>query len=240
MENQSESKAKRILLVEDEESLIDVIKLNLELEGYEVSLARDGEEALQTLRKARFDLCILDIMLPKIDGLAVCRTLRFENNRVPILFLSAKSTGNDRVEGLKTGGDDYLTKPFNLEELLLRISILLRRGSSINEASAFDLYQFGPNEINFKTFEIKGVDQKQHRLSKREINLLKFLIQKENQVVSREEILETVWGYDVYPSTRTIDNYILAFRKYFEKNSKEPTHFHSIRGIGYKFVNPDS
>ena len=232
-----EERNKRILLVEDEESLVDVILMNLEIEGYDVTVARDGEQAISQARKARFDLCILDVMLPKIDGLSVCKTLRLENNRIPILFLSAKASGNDRVEGLKVGGDDYLTKPFNLEELLLRISILLKRNETGSAEVKLDEYSFGPNKINFKTYEILDKDGKKHLLSKKEINLLKFLIQNENEVVSRENILETVWGYDVYPSTRTIDNYILAFRKYFEANSKDPRYFHSIRGVGYKFTN---
>jgi len=235
----TEKRKKRILLVEDEESLVDVILMNLEIEGYDVTVAEDGEKAIDQARKARFDLCVLDVMLPKIDGLSVCKTLRLENNRIPILFLSAKASGNDRVEGLKVGGDDYLTKPFNLEELLLRISILLKRNEAGVSETKLEEYSFGKNKINFKTFEIVDKEGKKHLLSKREINLLKFLIQNENEVVSREKILETVWGYDVYPSTRTIDNYILAFRKYFEANSKEPAYFHSIRGVGYKFTNPE-
>jgi two-component system alkaline phosphatase synthesis response regulator PhoP len=229
---------KRILLVEDEENLKDVIRLNLEMEGYDVTVAVDGEQALAQARSARFDLCILDIMLPKIDGFTVCRTLRIDNNRLPILFLSAKSTSADRVEGLKIGGDDYLTKPFNLEELLLRVSILLRRSDMPRgEKTEVETYRFGPNQINFNTFQIIGFDGATKEITKREINLLKFLIENQGRVVSREEILETVWGYDVYPSTRTIDNYILAFRKYFEPNSREPVYFHSIRGVGYKFSN---
>lgn len=238
MEDKVQDKKPRILLVEDEESLLEVILMNLKFEGYDVSVARDGKQAIDMARQARYDLCILDIMLPKIDGFTVCKTLRLEKNRVPILFLSAKSTGADRVEGLKIGGDDYLTKPFNLEELLLRVSNLLRlHKRSPAETREMDVYTFGKNEINFKTFDIITQDGRNETLSKREIQLLKFLIDRQGEVVSREEILETVWGYDVYPSTRTIDNYILAFRKYFEKNPKEPSFFHSIRGVGYKFVN---
>jgi two-component system alkaline phosphatase synthesis response regulator PhoP len=232
-------KHNRILLVEDEESLVEVIEMNLKLEGYDVTIARDGQAAIDWARQARFDLCILDIMLPKVDGFTVCRTLRLENNVVPILFLSAKSSGSDRVEGLKIGGDDYLTKPFNLEELLLRVSKLMRRRVETNAVTPkMDHYSFGENEIKFNTFEIRGVDGEWRTITKREIQLLKYLIDRKGEVVSREDILETVWGYDVYPSTRTIDNYILAFRKYFEKNSKEPQFFQSIRGVGYKFIAP--
>ncbi|NEN22925.1 response regulator transcription factor [Cryomorpha ignava] len=238
MQEESKEKKPRILLVEDEESLVEVMLMNLRFEGYDVSVARDGKQAIDMARQARYDLCILDIMLPKIDGFTVCKTLRLEKNRVPILFLSAKSTGADRVEGLKIGGDDYLTKPFNLEELLLRVSNLLRlHKRAPAEGRELDVYSFGTNQINFSTFEIITQAGKKETLSKREIQLLKFLIDRPGEVVSREEILETVWGYDVYPSTRTIDNYILAFRKYFEKNPKEPDFFHSIRGVGYKFVN---
>ncbi len=230
-------KKHRILLVEDEESLIQVIKLNLELEGYEVTVATDGEQALRQARSARFDLCVLDIMLPKLDGFTVCKTLRLENNRLPVLFLSAKSTGADRVEGLRIGGDDYLTKPFNLEELLLRISNLIRRSDPAGANSRIpDGYFFGGNTINFSTYEVEGYNGMMHELSKKEMALLRFLIDNEGKVVSREEILSTVWGYDVYPSTRTIDNFILSFRKYFESNPRIPRHFHSIRGVGYKFL----
>ncbi len=233
-------KNSRILLVEDEESLVEVILMNLKFEGYDVSIARDGKQAIDMARQARYDLCILDIMLPKIDGFAVCKTLRLDKNKVPILFLSAKSTGSDRVEGLKIGGDDYLTKPFNLEELLLRVSNLLRLHRRVEgDGKDMEVYNFGKNQINFTTYEITTLAGTRETLSKREIQLLKFLIDHKDEVVSRESILETVWGYDVYPSTRTIDNYILAFRKYFEENSREPAYFQSIRGVGYKFVNPD-
>ncbi len=230
-------KKPRILLVEDEESLVDVIKLNLELEGYEVITAMDGEQALRQARAARYDLCVLDIMLPVIDGFTVCKTLRIENNRIPILFLSAKSTGTDRVEGLRMGGDDYLTKPFNLEELLLRIANLLRRSEATStDNRSNDQYTFGGNTIYFSTFEVSCYDGTKQTISKKEMILLRYLIENEGKVVSREEILSTVWGYDVYPSTRTIDNFILAYRKYFESNPRNPKHFQSIRGVGYKFL----
>jgi two-component system alkaline phosphatase synthesis response regulator PhoP len=174
-------------------------------------------------------------MLPQLDGFAVCKTLRLEKNRTPILFLSAKSTATDRVEGLKIGGDDYLTKPFNLEELLLRISNLIRLHQK-GDNGDLETFSFGKNHINFSTYEVVCSNGETRTLSKREIQLLKFLITRKNQVVSREEILESVWGYDVYPSTRTIDNYILAFRKYFEGGNQSPVYFQSIRGVGYKFV----
>jgi len=233
------SRKKRILLVEDEESLMEMVKLNLELEGYDVTEAVDGKQALDLAANARFDLCILDIMLPKIDGITVCKTLRLRNSVIPILFLSAKSAGSDRVEGLKAGGDDYLTKPFNLEELLLRVSNLLRRAVQAKfDSNLREVYRFGKNQVDFANFEVTDRKDEKKTLSKKEILLLKFLIENEGKVVSREEILDTVWGYDVFPTTRTIDNYILAFRKLFERDTRNPQYFHSVRGVGYKFTNP--
>ncbi len=224
--------AHRILLAEDEKNLRETIKLNLEMDGYEVSAAVDGKQALKTFKSSTYDLVILDIMMPEINGLDVCRAIRAENTEVPVLFLTAKSSGDDRIQGLKTGADDYLTKPFELEELLLRIQNLLkRRAGKEKELTAFS---FGANHINFLTYEIQGLDGKQ-RITKKEIELLRLLIQRKNEVVSRDEILATLWDEDASPSARTIDNLILAFRKYFEKNQKEPEYFHSVRGVGYKF-----
>jgi two-component system alkaline phosphatase synthesis response regulator PhoP len=227
----------RILLAEDEEHLLKTIKLNLELEGHHVTACADGKSAIDTFRSARFDLVILDVMLPEIDGFTVCRTIRLENTQVPVLFLTAKNSSDDKVTGLKTGADDYLTKPFHLEEFLLRVQNLLRRSKqteSVNPVSS--VFYFGKNEVNFVTYEIRGVNGKKQEITRREILLLKLLIERKNEVVSREDILQMVWGVDVYPTTRTIDNYILAFRKYFEENPKDPKHFHSIRGVGYKFT----
>lgn len=229
----------RILLVEDEESLREGLKLNLELEGYEVIEAEDGETAIEKFKQGRFHCIVLDVMLPRIDGFAVCQTIRLQNTRVPILFLTAKNNSLDKVQGLKMGADDYLTKPFNLEELLLRVQILVKRGIEISGKPSvlLETFLFGNNEVNFSTYEIKTKTGEVKQISKREIHLLKLLIEKKGEVVSREEILEKVWGYDVYPSTRTIDNYILVFRKYFEQNPKSPRFIHSIRGVGYKFTN---
>lgn len=227
--------AKHILLVEDEESLQDIIKLNLELEGYEVTCVANGGKALDVFRQRHFDLILLDVMLPEVDGFTICQTIRLENDMVPILFLTAKSGSEDRIFGLKVGGDDYLPKPFNLEELLLRVQSLLKRSerSSNGTTSSFE---FGGCAVNFNSFEIRDVKGKTHSLSQREIKLLKLLIDRKGEVVSRETILSTVWGYNVFPSTRTIDNYILAFRKYFEKDPKSPKHFLSVRSVGYRFV----
>ena len=226
----------RILLVEDEENLRSAIRLNLEMEGYDITEARDGKTAFNQFRAAHFDLIVLDVMLPEMDGYTLCQKIRLENTRVPVIFLTAKGASDERVRGLKLGADDYLAKPFNLEELLLRVGALIRRGGQSQEERAVaGTYRFGKCEIKFLTYEITGLDGSKHTLAKREIQLLKLLIERKNEVISREDILRTVWEYDVYPSTRTIDNYIVSFRKYFEKDPRQPKHFFSVRGVGYKF-----
>ncbi len=227
----------RILLVEDEESIRDALKLNLELEGYSVDIAGNGKKAVQQTKGKHYDLIILDVMLPEMDGFAVCEAIRLENSQVPILFLTAKSSGEDRILGLKKGADDYLPKPFNLEELLLRVNILVKRSIQSRDPQAIiDEYKVGSNNINFITYQIITEQNEKIPLTKKEILLLKLLIERKNQVVSRETILNRVWGYDVYPTTRTIDNFILKFRKYFEKDPHNPKHFHSVRGVGYKYM----
>ena len=226
----------RILLVEDEEHLLEAIKLNLELEGYRVTTATDGKMALKRFKEECFNLIILDVMIPEINGFQVAETIRLENREVPIMFLTAKNTSEDRVLGLKKGADDYLVKPFNLEELILRVAILVRRSLSSEDLKELNTYKIGENTIDFNSFEMYHTDGTITALTKKETMLLKLLIERKNEAVSREQILETVWNYDVYPSTRTIDNFILTFRKYFEPNQKKPIYFHSIRGVGYKFT----
>ncbi|MBI3134016.1 MAG: response regulator transcription factor [Bacteroidetes bacterium] len=220
---------KKILLVEDEESLINVLTLNLELENYEVDVATTGKNALTRFNDS-YHLVILDVMLPEISGFDVCREIR-KTSHVPILFISAKGTSADRINGLKLGADDYLVKPFNLEELLLRVAILIDRQKS---EMLPDVYYFDGHEVNFKTFEIKANGQL-HTVSKREMELLKLLISKKGEVVSRDLILDTIWGKEQFPTSRTIDNYILSLRKYFEKDNRNPQYFKSLRGVGYKF-----
>ena len=228
-----------ILLVEDEENLHEALKLNLELEGYEVSSAFDGNKALQLVQEEYFDLIILDLMLPEIDGISVLETIRVQHIEVPILILSARNNSADKVLGLKKGADDYLTKPFNLEELLLRIQKLIDKNKKLHGKSGVgDIYSFGKNTINFKAQEAKTKDGESIPLSKKETMLLKLLIENKNEVVTREKILQAVWGYNVYPTTRTIDNFILSFRKYFEEDSRSPRYFHSVRGVGYKYTEP--
>ncbi|HCN82409.1 MAG TPA: DNA-binding response regulator [Sphingobacteriaceae bacterium] len=226
----------RILLVEDETHLLEAIKLNLEIEGYKVSTATDGKKALKIFKEERFNLIILDVMLPEIDGFQVAETIRLENSEVPIMFLTAKNTSEDRVTGLKKGADDYLVKPFNLEELILRVAVLVKRGMKGDDLKELNSYKISDKTIYFNSFELKQDDGTVIALTKKETMLLKLLIERRNEAVSREQILETVWNYDVYPSTRTIDNFILTFRKYFEPDQKNPVYFHSIRGVGYKFT----
>lgn len=225
----------RILLVEDEDSIRDLLRLNLELEGYEVVSTANGRKALDLVEGQHFDLLLLDVMLPDVDGFTLTEQVRLTHAEVPILLLTAKDTAQDRVTGLKKGADDYLTKPFNLEELLLRVSKLLRRSQRV-KGEAVDVFEFGNNRVNFETFEATTWDGKELVLTKKEAMLLKLLVERKNEVVSRHQILQAVWGYDVYPSTRTIDNFILAYRKYFEQDAKTPRFFHSIRGIGYKLT----
>ena len=226
-----------ILLVEDEENLQEALKLNLELEGYEVTSSYDGADALKQFQQEYFDLIILDVMLPELDGISVCETIRLSNNEVPILILSARNSSADRVLGLKKGADDYLTKPFNLEELLLRVSKLLRKSEQIAIKQTLpEIFEFGNNKIDFKALVCSNKSEELIPISKRECMLLKLLIENKNEVVTREKILQAVWGYNVYPTTRTIDNFILSFRKYFEEDSRNPQYFHSVRGVGYKFT----
>ena len=227
---------KRILVVEDEKDLADTIKLNLELEEYHPIVVRDGLDAIAAFKEQSFDLVILDIMIPSVNGIEVCENIRLQDSSVPIMFLSAKSRSEDRILGLKKGGDDYLTKPFNLEELILRIGNLITRNET-NTSNSITSYSFGENSVDFDSYEAVG-KQGKFTLTNKESLLLKLLIENEGEVVSRERILQAVWGYSVYPSTRTIDNFVLAFRRYFEDDQKNPKYFISLRGVGYKFMNP--
>lgn len=224
---------KVILLVEDENNLASVIKLNLELEGYSVIIADNGQKSVEVFKSQKPDLVILDIMLPELNGIEACKQMKKINSEIPVLFLSAKSSGADKIEGLKSGGDDYLTKPFNLEELLLRVQILLKRYQSNSKEDKYILNNFS---IDFNTFEIIDNTGKKIDVPNREMKLLKLLISKEGQVVSRTEIMQQLWNPNENPSARTIDNYILNFRKIFELDSPENKYFHSIRGVGYKFT----
>ena len=226
---------KRILLVEDEENLHFAIKLNLEMEGYNVISVFNGKNAITKFKQGRFDLLILDVMLPEINGFDICESIRLENDSIPVLFLTAKSSNDDKIKGLKMA-DDYLTKPFNLKELLLRVNNLIKRNPNLENTNETNFISIAGCSIDFNSFEITDQDKQKVNLTHKQIKLLKLFVEKKNEVISRQEILEKIWGYDVYPSTRTIDNFILIFRKIFEKNLPPSTHFKSIRGVGYKFT----
>lgn len=227
---------KSILLVEDEENLHETLRLNLEIDGYEVTSAYDGVAALKAVENEHFDLIIMDVMLPEIDGISVIESIRVSNNNVPVLILSAKNTGADKVLGLRKGADDYMTKPFDLEELLIRVQKLILKNQQLQTKAIGNTYSFGGHTIDFNAQQAVLKNGKKIGLSKKETMLLKMLIENKNEVVPREKILQTVWGYNVYPTTRTIDNFILNFRKYFEADSHNPKFFHSVRGVGYKYT----
>ena len=222
---------KKILLAEDEEHILDAIKLNLELEGFLVTSCNSGNEAISLAKQEVFQLIILDVMMPGMDGFEACKQIKEMRPAVPVLFLTALSDSQNKIKGL-TLADDYLPKPFNLEELILRVKNLIKRAPA--EVSS-DTFSFDKFEINFLSFEIKVDGKIIETLSQRECQLLKLLTGRANEVVSRDDILEKLWSPAENPSARSIDNYILNFRKIFEKNPKEPIYFHSVRGVGYKF-----
>jgi len=197
-------------------------------------VARSGSEALRlfALNHTSINLVLLDVMLPDINGFDLCKEFKKIEPQTPIIFLTAKNLIQHKIEGLKLGADDYITKPFDLEEMLLRISNLIKR----TQKESFLAFSFGNCEINFQTYEIVDIKGKKQTLSKREIGLLELLTRNVNKVISRDEIINALWDSNENASSRTIDNYILSFRKFFETNPKEPRHFHSIRGVGYKFI----
>ncbi len=224
----------QILIVEDEASLAETIALNLRMENYAVLMAKSGNQALElfTANVRSISLVLLDVMLPEVNGFDLCKKFKQLNPSTAVIFLTAKNQISDKIEGLKLGADDYITKPFDLEELLLRVSNLIKR----TQKEIVNVFTFNNCSINFDTFEIIDISGHSSTLPKREIGLLKLLTENANKVISRDEIIEKLWDVNENASSRTIDNYILNFRKYFEANPKEPVHFHSIRGVGYKFI----
>lgn len=223
----------RILIVDDEKNIREILKMNLEMNGYECVALEDGRNVLQILMDQHFDIVLLDVMMPHISGLEVCEQIKVNNIDVPVIFLSAKDMPADKVVGLRKGADDYIAKPFHVEELIVRIEKVLKRSEPSTNIDS--IFHFGENWIDFSKYTAYGTHG-ELTLTRKEIMLLKLLIENKNEVVSRQRILQMVWGYDVYPNTRTIDNFILSFRKYFEKDPKNPEYFHSIRSIGYKFT----
>lgn len=231
--------AAHVLVVEDDPHLAAGVIENLRAEGYEVSTAGDGEQALLWLRAHACALILLDVMLPGIDGFAVCRALREQGNNTPVLFLTARGDPADRVRGLQSGGDDYLAKPFHLQELLLRVRAILRRWDWYRSASATAataVLSFGGNEVDFRAFRARAWNGETHELTEKEAMILKVLAEHGGEIVSREDLLEKVWGYDVFPSTRTVDNFILRLRKRFERDPANPRHFLTVWGVGYRFL----
>lgn len=227
-----ELKGKKILIVEDEANMRMGLKDNFLYEGYQVICAETAEEGLDIYRSENPDLILLDVMLPKMDGIQLCRILRKENRQIPIIMLTAKGQEIDKVLGLETGADDYITKPFNLGELLARIRAVLRRTTRDPEP---DFYTFGDVEIDFLHREVRKRGT-QIELTNKEFELLRYLISRNGVPVSRECLLDEVWGYESFPNTRTVDNYILRLRKKLEDDPESPQHFLTVHGFGYKFV----
>ncbi|MFQ5481925.1 MAG: response regulator transcription factor [Nitrospinaceae bacterium] len=230
-----EKKNKQILLVEDEAHLAKGLKFNLEKEGYQVTLAKDGEKALACYGTQPFDMMILDLMLPKKSGLEVVREIRGQDLRFPVLMLTAKSTDENRAAGLEAGADDYLTKPFHLPELLLRVKGILRRGDWYKEpVREQEVFRFDDMWINLKTGQAKGCSEEFYLTSK-EAMIMSLLIAHRGTVVTREDLLEKVWGYHPEMETRTVDNFISRLRKYFEKSPQNPKYILTVREKGYQF-----
>ena len=223
----------KILIIEDDASILLPLEDNLKLEGYEVSSATDGSEGLAMAREGHYDLIILDIMLPQLNGLEVCRQLRQDKNMTPVLMLTAKSQEVDKVLGLELGADDYVTKPFSPRELLARLKAILRRTRQIQEG--IDFYRFGDVEVDFKKYEAKK-DGEPLDLTALEFALLHLLIANNGQVVHRDRILDEVWGEGVYIEPRTIDKHISLLRKKVEDDPQDPRFIVGVRSVGYKFI----
>lgn len=234
---------KRILIIEDECHIAEGLRLNLKFQGYDVMIALDGVSGLDQWKKWQPDLIVLDIMLPGIDGLFVLQSIRLEDEQIPILILSAKSASDDKVKGLSYGVDDYLAKPFNLEELLLRVERLLTQASwyrkhgdpdEIDPSSLSQTYAFGNNKIDFE-LSIAHCRCGEIYLTEQEVKILKLFIANKGKPISRNKLLGIGWGYTGSMTTRTVDNFIVRFRKYFEDDPKKPVYFKSIRSVGYIF-----
>ncbi|MGB8296425.1 MAG: response regulator transcription factor [Polyangia bacterium] len=222
-----------ILVVEDEQHLAEGISENLQQEGYAVETVGDGESALSRWRSGGIDLVILDVMLPRRDGFSVCKAIREEGGRLPILFLTAKTSDDDRVYGLEMGGDDYLGKPFNLRELLLRVRGMLRRQGWYGQAMQATC--IAGVTVDFGKGEVIDRDGERSSLAEKEALILRLLVERAGQVVSRDEILERVWGYEVSPSTRAVEHMVVRLRKLIEPEPERPRYLHTVRGLGYRF-----
>jgi two-component system alkaline phosphatase synthesis response regulator PhoP len=225
----------RILIVEDEPDMILGLKDNFEFEGYEVVTASDGATGLERARSDKPDLLILDIMLPRLSGLEVCKTLRGEGFSAPIVMLTARGQEIDKVVGLELGADDYVTKPFSIRELLARVRAILRRSEGQKKRLA--RYRFSDVALDFEAYRATRGGEPLD-LSPREFELLRYLIERKGETVSRDRLLEDVWGYESYPSTRTVDTHIAKLRAKIGDSGTEPKWILTIHGMGYKFVDP--
>ena len=231
--------AYHVMVVEDDPHLAAGVVENLRAEGYAVDTVGDGRKAVEWFESHHCDLLVLDVMLPGMDGFAVCSTLRERGTKTPVLFLTARGDAADRIRGLEAGGDDYLAKPFHLQEFLLRVRAILRRWEWYRSASATaatSILSFGGNEVDFRAFRARAWNGETQELTEKEAMILKVLAEHAGEIVSREDLLEKVWGYDVFPSTRTVDNFILKLRKRFEKDPANPRHFLTVWGVGYRFL----
>lgn len=223
-----------ILIIEDEQALAEVLADNLEAEGYRVLHAADGQQGQELWRQERPELVVLDVMLPRLDGYALCRRMREAGEQTPVLFLSAKGQPDERVAGLAAGGDDYLPKPFHLPEFLLRVANLLRRAGWGRPQDAS--FAFGGHRVDFRSWTAQLADGGEELLGERELGIFRLLLSRQGEVVSRDDILDEVWGDDVFPSSRTVDNFVMRLRKLFEPDPARPIYFHTIWGVGYKFT----
>ncbi|RMG41524.1 MAG: DNA-binding response regulator [Candidatus Dadabacteria bacterium] len=230
--NQLDCSKYLIAVIEDDQSVQRSLVLNLELEGFKVVTANDGEEGTQLVEQKKPDLIILDVMMPKKDGLQTCKDLRAKGISTPLILLTARSAEVDKVLGLDLGADDYLAKPFGMRELIARVKALLRRTQSTNEV---DQITFDDVVIDFKAYRAERASRPLE-LSAREYRLLRYLVAKRGSVVTRDELLDEVWGYNSYPSTRTVDNHIARLRQKIEPNVEQPKHILTVHGVGYKFV----
>lgn len=223
----------RILVIEDDPAISTGLKASLETEGYKIIVVNDGEEGLNAALNENPTLILLDIMLPSMSGLEICMKLRNKGVVTPIIMLTARAEEADKLLGFELGADDYVTKPFSMKELLARIKAILKRRVAIEDS--FDFYEFDDVKVNFKNMETTKGD-KQVKMSLKEYELLKFFIKHIDEVVTRNTLLDEVWGYDVFPTTRTVDNYVMMLRKKIEANPAIPKHIQTIHSAGYKFV----
>lgn len=225
---------KKVLIIEDEKPISDIIKFNLEKNGFEVEVAYDGEDGLKKIQTIHPDLVLLDVMLPKMDGFEVLKRTR-ENSQVPVLMLTAKEEEVDKVLGLELGADDYITKPFGMRELIARIKANIRRTDVGNSQEEGSVTSYGNLEVDMNKYEVRKSDIPLE-LTLREFELLKYLAERENKVFSREQLLEEVWGYEYYGDIRTVDVTVRRLREKLEDDSADPKYIMTKRGIGYYFV----